>query len=249
MQRAHTRCAALLALVAAAACATPRGAAMDRSALLSDAPRAPTHRDCRVARDPAVLPAADALVDSAGLTSDARALWSAAGRPSGYILLSMRYDADGTNVRRDVLETSVPRSLADTLQQRVFESVRTTAAADAEWGVRMRVDLGDEPRLRVGRREDCAPYTRERLTLTRGGGVEWDREGDPWQVRSVRGSLLLRVQLDARGFVTGARLERGVHTGGLEQRVLNAARGMRFEPATEDGYPVPSEATIRILRG
>jgi TonB family protein len=247
MHRAQARCAALLAAFAASAgCATPRGAEMDRSVLLSDAPRTPTHRDCRVAFDPPVLPAADALVDSARLAADSRALWDAAGRPSGYVLLSMRYAADGTNVRRAVLESSVPAPLADTLQQRIFESVRTAGETDGEWGVRLRVDLGDAPRMRVGRREDCAPFTRERLMLTRTGSVEWSRESDPWQVRTARGSLVLRVQLDAGGFVTGARLERGVHAAGLEQRVVNVARGMRFEPATEDGYPVPSETIIRI---
>lgn len=240
------RAAVLAAATAAAACATARGAAPDRSALLSEAPYTPTQRDCRVAADPARLPSADALVDSARLAAEARTLWEEAGRPSGHVLFAMRYAEDGSNVRRQILETSVPGALADSLQQRVFEAARTTARSEAEWGVRLRVDVGDVPRMRVGRREDCAPYTRERLTVTRSGEIEWQRDRDPWQVRSGRPGMWLRVEVDANGFVTDARLERGVNTQAFQQRAANAARALRFEPATEDGHPVPSVVTLRI---
>ena len=138
------------ALLALPACAT--GNATGRSALLSDAPTVPG-RLCRVSAEPAELPSVDALVDSAALSAAAVQVWRAAGAPRGHALFAMGFDREGLNVRRDLLEHRLPQEMADSLQKLVFAHRRTVAQAEHEWGVRLRMDVGEQPVLRVGRRE------------------------------------------------------------------------------------------------
>ncbi|HEX6039687.1 hypothetical protein, partial [Longimicrobium sp.] len=138
--------AALAALLTLPACAVVRPDTLHpRESLLSDAPRRVADRACRVAPEPAALPSADALVDSAALAADVAAAWRAAGQPAGHVLFALRYDRDGLNVRRDVIEHRVSDALADSLQALVFKHRRRADPAQAEWSVRMRMDLGEAP--------------------------------------------------------------------------------------------------------
>ena len=234
-----------LAAALAACAGTPPAAS--RATLLSEARHPALDRGCRVAAKHEELPAPEALVDAAALRADAARLWSAAGRPAGYALFSLRYDRDGTNVRRALIEHDLPPEMADSLQALVFAHRKTAAPAKEEWGVRLRVDLGEESALRVGRREVCAPAPRD--WAGRVAGTSFDVRdrflasfGPP--SAADLNTVWVRVRLDARGYVTEARVERGMTRGMAESRLLNYVRTLVFVPATEDGYPVAGETSL-----
>jgi hypothetical protein len=235
------------ALLAYAACATLPGAAPDRTTLLSDA-SAPLGRPCVPSAYPARLPTASEVVDSAALTTAASALWRRAGSPRGHVLLAMAWDADGMNVRRDLIEHRLPPALADTLQRLVFEHRRDVDPSERGWGVRLRMDLGGEqPVLRVGRRELCSAQPRDAAVAGYGafGGATFgdvrERTAAAGVLPATGGTVWVRVALDAGGNVTQARLERTMARGSWENRVLSYVRAISFLPATEDGLPVPAE--------
>lgn len=242
------RALSALALAAAAAlsgCATLGSPQAAQQALLSSAPP-PRERACRVAEAPSALPAAGELVDAAALRAAAAELWRAEGSPRGYVLFSLRYDRFGSNVRRAVLEHTVSDVLADSLQKLVFAHRREVRPADGEWGVRLRVDLGEEPALRVGRWQVCAPTPRDTRLADASLSVS-----SLWDVRDTslpdpQARVWLRVRLDASGTVTGARVERTPVRGMAEWRLLNLVRTIPFQPALEDGYPVPAETSISL---
>lgn len=238
------------AAVAATACAPasyPHASYAARGALLSEAPPV-RDRVCRVADRPAALPAAADLVDEAGLGADVAALWRSTGLPAegGYVLLSMRYDREGVNVRRAVLETNVVDAVADSVQRLVFAHRKAAGASDGEWGVRLRVDLGPAPAVRVGRREVCSAAPAARTF--RVGGDSWiDLRGNAAPLPMAEpGVVWVRVWLDPRGQVTDARVERAMLRSQQEQRLLAYVRMLSFTPATEDGDPVSGQATVPL---
>jgi TonB family protein len=242
----------LAALLGCAACASTPGAG--RASLLSDAPAPPPGRDCHPSEFPQALPAASALVDSAALSAAAVEVWRQAGSPRGHALLAMGYDVHGLNVRRDLIEHRLPAPLADTLQALVFAHRRTVAGAAQEWGVRLRMDLGGEtPVLRVGRREVCAAQPRDNTVAGFGtfagttfGDVR-DRS-DEWGALPAGGggTVWVRVALDAGGNVTDARVERTMIRLTSEHRLLRYVRALAFVPATEDGWPVPTQLKFAL---
>ena len=191
---------------------------------------------------PAALPPADALVDSAALVATVRVLGERAD--TGYVLLSMGYAPDGTNVRRRVIEHRVAAPVADTLQALVFAHRRTLPPAAEEWGVRLRVELGDPLRLRVGRRELCPASLRDPPL---GGSLDplgriQDHEPPPTGTQNV---AWVRVRADPLGRVTDVRLERGIfRSPRQEEALLHQVRTLSFEPAREDGVPVDAELSL-----
>ena len=246
--------AALAAALSLPACAgVQSGAEPVPAALLSDAPTAAPDRRCRVAEEPVELPSANALVDSAALAAAVAEAWRAAGQPAGHVLLAMRFDGQGTNVRRDVIEHRLAPEMASALQELVFTHRRQGAPAEREWSVRLRVDLGAAPVMRVGRSEVCQPKPREASATLGGGpvgsiGRVWGDMRDGWAVSTTtttspheQSTVWVRVALDARGNVTDVRVERSLARAGAETRLLHYVRSVSFFPATEDGYPVPAE--------
>lgn len=248
---------ALATLLALPACATlqPSGLHSPED-LLSDAPPRVLDRSCRISPYPETLPAVDALVDSAAFAASAAEAWRAAGDPAGHVLLALRYDPQGVNVRRDVIEHRVTDALADTLQKLAFAHRRRTAAAADEWNVRLRVDAGPTPRMRVGRAEVCSARLRGTADLGWGGPVAaaWGDARSAWAPPSAAelagpSTVWVRVALDARGNVTDARVERGVGRVATENRVLSYVRSIAFIPAMEDGYPVPGQLSMPLRLG
>jgi TonB family protein len=239
------------ALLGASACAQLGTAATPREALLSDAaPR--RDRPCRLAGEPRMLPSADALVDSAALAARLAALWREGGAPRGHVLLAMRFDPEGLNVRRDVLEHRLTPGMADSVQALVFALRRAAAPAEREWGVRLRVDLGEQPVFRVGRSETCAAALMDHgddvlvRSYSNWGDV---RDSGPPPAPTDAGMVWVRVALDPAGRVTGMNLERGVLRGPIDRRLMQYVMQMAFSPATVDGYPVPGEASIPLRLG
>lgn len=243
---------ALATLLVLPACtALQPSSALAPAALLSDAPARPLDRECHVSAYPETLPAADALVDSAALAEAVARAWRAAGAPAGHVLLALRYDPDGVNVRRDVIEHRLGTALADTLQQLVFAHRRRVDATDREWSVRLRLDLGDTPRMRVGRAEVCSPRMRN------GNDAGWGRVASTWgdmrdpftpasMADAGSSTVWVRVALDARGNVTDARLERSIVRPVSANRLLSWVRTIAFVPAMEDGYPVPGQLSMPL---
>ena len=63
----------------------------------------------------------------------------------------------------------------------------------------------------------------------------------------VQGDVVMRLQVDAAGAVTGVELVKGVsETAGIDAAALRAARTARFKPATQNGKPVPSSYTLTL---
>ena len=233
-------------LLLAAGCASLRS--VPRDELLTRAP-IPDGRTCWVAPDPARLPDPAQLLDAGAFGTDAARLWAQAGRPAGYVIFSVRHSPDGAQVRRAVIESTLPAALSDTLRKLVYAYRRETRASPAEWGVRLRVDPGEQVALRVGRRLECTARPR---------GWEYRTAGAPFDVRQGADSSVaiasltdlnlvwVHVRLNAQGMVTDARVERSPARGPWEQRLLSYVRTMTFDPALEDGQPVPGETTIPL---
>jgi TonB family protein len=249
--------AVLAALLACAACSTYTGASPGRATLLSDGPGR-VDRPCRASAFPDRLPAAALLVDSAALTAAAADAWRRAGSPAGHVLLAMGYDQDGMNVRRDLIEHRLPQPLADSLQQLVFAHRLSVDPSERAWGVRLRMDVGGEqPVLRVGRREVCPAQARDAAVPGFGasGGATFGDVREQTAATlllpgsSSGGTVWVRVELDAGGNVTEARLERTFGRGAWENRVLGYVRAISFLPATEDGQAVPAQLLFPLRLG
>lgn len=248
---------ALAALLALPACAVLQPDGLhSRDDLLSDAPAQPLSRACRISDLPKSLPSVDALVDSAALAAAAADAWRAAGSPAGHVLLGLRYDPEGVNVRRDVIEHRLPDALADTLQKLAFAHRRRAELAepaDGEWSVRLRLDMGEAPRMRVGRTEICQPRLRNAAEGGWGSsaGNVWGDVRDPFAPPAAAemygpSTVWVRVALDSRGNVTDARVERSLGRLTAENRLLNYVRSIAFIPAMEDGYPVPGQISMPL---
>jgi hypothetical protein len=237
--------AAVLLASAAAACATGGPPA---SSLLSDE-RHPAPKQCAPAATPAVLPDASALIDTAVFRGLAGQLWAHAGKPGGYVLLALRHSPDGAQVYRAAIESTAPAALADSLVMLAFAVRRDAPPAKAEWGVRLRVDLGDPVRLRVGRRLACEARPREWAYRTAGSTFDIRDSQGSWSnsILTDPSIVWVRVKVDAGGTVTDATVDRSYLRAGLWQgQLLNYVRSMAFDPATEDGYPVASEIVVPV---
>ena len=237
------RPSAFAVVVALAACASPRPA---DSPLVEGPARG---QRCTVSPRPAELPQPGELVEAEAFRAAAGRMWVRAGRPAGHVVFSVRHDPGGVQVRRAVIESTVPAALADSLRNLGFALRRETAPAAEEWGVRLRVELGDEVALSVARRQECAPRPREeeRIATDAFDVRERDAGAAATSLPSTDPALVwVRLRIDANGRVTEASVERGIRRGVGEQRLLNYVRMMAFYPALEDGYPVPSEITLPL---
>lgn len=245
------RCLPLMvpALLAAQACATSGTAAARDDSPSAVGAEATRGRTCRAAASPAQLPAPGQLVDEAAFRAAAARLWTRAGKPDGGLTFSIRHSPDGMQVRRALIGGDVAPALADTLQRLLFAYRRQTPPAPREWGVRLRVDLGERVELRVARGETCTPTPRE--WAYRAVGDRFDvRERSAAGVGNVLATdpavTWVHVWVDERGAVTDARVERGPGGRYSDQRLLNYVRTLAFVPATADGYPVPGELTLPV---
>jgi hypothetical protein len=206
-------------------------------------------RACRPEEFPARLPAVAALVDTGSLTPALRQLRDSAGVAAGEVMLSLWYEPDGVNVRRDVVAHSVTPPVADSVQQLVFASLATAPAMEAPWGARLRVQLGGAVSYAVDRRELCPPRPRSfalegEMAGYLGTGIRY-RGGEPER------TILMQVTVHPGGFVEDARVLRGAPAGGtLEKQLRDQVRQYSFYPAELDGVPVRGEIAVPVsVRG
>jgi hypothetical protein len=239
----RTREMILVALLAVTGCASARPNGPQREELLTAAPHGGA---CVPESTPAELPAVDLAVDSAMLHSSLEALLAAAPAPTGYVLLSLAWDERGLSVRRDILEYSTTRAVADSVRLLVFAARRYMEESEREWGVRLRVELNGHPGYTVGRREYCPPDPRS--PAMRDAMQSYVPAGD----RARRGGGRLRT-VHMRAFVT----ELGtISTGGvlrgelpgstLERNIVQYLRSFLFAPATVDGQATGAWVEIPV---
>lgn len=234
-----------LVVVASCACAArPSGA--DRSAeLLSSVP--PRAAGCAAEGVPNRLPSVAAILDSASLAANLSELQRGEPLAAGYVLLTLGFDREGHGTRRDLIEHDVSPLLADSIQKLVFAARQRVRESEEEWGVRLRIDLGEQPALRVGRREFCPPLPRDsRLDAAM-------QTVNPARARFRRGvrerTVLVRAEVNESGFVTSARILRSELSGSaIEREIAQYLRRFLFNPATVDGIPTVGwvELPVRV---
>lgn len=191
----------------------------------------------------------EAIMDVPELTGSVRQLLATARQDTGEVLLTLSFDADGQNTRRDVIHHSVLPAVADSVQKLVFASMGRAPEVEREWGARLRIKAGQEVRMALEPREYCPPRPRNQRVETAmaefvGSGIRY-RSGQRERV------VLLTVEVHPAGYVERAWVARGAPSGGSLERELNEyARQFSFYPASLDGYPVRGEVSVPVrLRG
>lgn len=229
----------LAALALVPACGSSRAA--------TDGPARSDLYECSVEAFPEVLPSPEALVDAAPLGRALRALPEVAdGDVAGaFVLLSLGFQADGLNIRRDVIEHAVSAVTADSVQRLVFANVRQAPQMEREWGGRLRIEFANGIDLLVERREFCPPRPRDtdlELAIAR-----YMVTGPRARGRRGQRTALARVRIDPAGHVESAWIVRGVAGGALlEADLTQFLRRFFFYPARLDGRPVPGLIDIPV---
>ncbi|HEU0300164.1 MAG TPA: energy transducer TonB [Longimicrobium sp.] len=206
-------------------------------------------RACRPEEFPAHLPAVAALVDTGVLTPALRQLRDSAGVAGGEVVLSLWYEPDGVNIRRDVVQHSVSPLVADSVQELVFAALSQAPEMEAPWGARLRVGLAGEVSYAVGRREFCPP--RPRSSTLEGEMAGYMGTGVRYRGGAPERTVLMQVTVHPGGFVEDARVLRGAPAGGtLEKQLRDMVRVYSFYPAVLDGVPVRGEIAVPLrVRG
>lgn len=206
-------------------------------------------RACRPEQFPTQLPALAALVDTGVLTPALRQLRDSARVAAGEVVLTLWYDPEGVNIRRDVLQHSVAPPVADSVQQLVFSALGQAPAMEAPWGARLRVDLAGEVSYAVTRREFCPP--RPRSNTLEGEMAGYMGTGVRYRGGAPERTVLMQVTVHPGGFVEDARVLRGAPAGGtLEKQLRDMVRVYSFYPAVLDGVPVRGEIAVPLrVRG
>jgi hypothetical protein len=194
------------------------------------------------------LPAAAALVDVERLDALLAPLRPERPDSPAFVVLSLTYEEDGTNIRRDVVQHSVQPVQADSVQELVFTALRTVEEREGEWGARLRIDLSRAGGYAVEPRVYCPPRPRNRQMQ------EEMREYLSSGVRYRRGqrerTLLVEVDVQPGGYPADARIVRGGAQGSsLERSVRDFVRAFTFDPASLDGVPVPGRLIIAVRVG
>ncbi|HEX6910317.1 MAG TPA: energy transducer TonB [Longimicrobium sp.] len=228
-------CAAAALLAGVAACGSVRGRPSDAGLSTTWA--------CVQDSAPAALPHVAALVDVEALAAGLAGLQEQAS--GGEVVLTLEYEADGTNIRREVVRHTVPPVLADSVQKLFFAARRQAPRAAAPWGVRLRVPLGQPAAYAVERREYCPPRPRSRE-------LQFAMETPVTPGTRYRGGIrertvLVRVRVHPAGYVHSASLLRGADRGAeFERDLYNTVRRYSFYPAMLDGQPVYGEVTVPV---
>lgn len=229
-------CAAAALLAGAAACVPVRGRPSDAGLSTTWA--------CVPDSTLAALPDVAALVDVDALASGVAGLRDQAAG-GGEVVLTLEYEPDGTNIRREVVRHTATPALADSVQKLFFAARRQAPRAAAPWGVRLRVPLAQPAAYAVERREYCPPRPRSRE-------LQFAMETPVAPGTRYRGGIrertvLVRVRVHPAGYVHSASLLRGADRGAeFERDLYNTVRRYSFYPAMLDGQPVYGEVTVPV---
>lgn len=205
---------------------------------------------CRAEVRAEPLPPLSAVLDTAGLTRKVRSLFEEQRIEGAGVLLTLWYEPEGLNVRRDILAHDLPPVLADSVQKLVFSTLRPAPERESPWGARLQVEMrGEAATYALHPREACPPRPRSRDLETEiasylGSGVRY-RRGSRERV------VLMEVIVHPLGYVLDARIARGAPPGGsLELSLRDHVRQFSFYPASLDGVPVTGTVMVPVrIRG
>ncbi|CAN5620786.1 hypothetical protein BH23GEM6_BH23GEM6_03090 [soil metagenome] len=237
------RSVSILALIGVAgACVTTHPDPPSRSvALLSEAP-APEGRKCRLQPLPEQPLSVDLLVDSAALAAAILPLHRAAGE--GYLIFSMQVDRNGWNSRRAVIEHDLSATLADSVQSLLFTNLRHTEPGEP-WGVRLRVDIKDPIRFRLGQQELCEARLRTHSDLVRSANM-FDVRSSEMGPMAGHTTVWLAIDIEPSGTISDVRIQRTPQTIRNTAPLLNFGHSLSFDAASLDGIPVASTAIVPV---
>lgn len=242
-RRSRVACALLAGLLAG--CSLGQGSEAARRERLLISPSGLMHNDCVVLDEPAALPAVDVLVDSVALRAALRALPLTERDGGGYVLLAMRWEDDGINSRREVVEASVSPLMADSVQKLVFQARRELPELTAPLDLRLRIDLRPTPAMHVGHSEYCPPRPRD--PALRSALLTEPSRGLRYRGGVRERTVHVELQIHPAGYVVGGRIVRGAGEGSsLERDVVTHLRQFSFDPASIDGKPVRGAIVVPV---
>ncbi|HEX2207786.1 MAG TPA: TonB family protein, partial [Longimicrobium sp.] len=165
--------------------------------------------------------------------------------------LTLWYEADGQNVRRDLLRHSLPQEMGDTLQELVFAALERGPQMERAWGARLHIGMGGEVAYTTSPREYCPPRPRNRMIQAEMEAYQGTGTGARNRGRAVERTVLVEVTVHPAGYVESAKVLRGATAGGtLDNRLRDFLRQHSFVPASLDGVPVQGSLAVPIrLRG
>jgi hypothetical protein len=203
--------------------------------LLSDKP--PPRRGCNVLQVPR-LPALGTLVDSAGLAAGVIRYAEEFPVREGavFAVYSVVFARDGSVERVSAIDYWLPEVAVGTLENLVRTSLLRQPTGG--FSVRLRVDPGPAPLIRVGYSERCLPVPTTRFRLIAPVAFPVER---PTPLR-------LRILVSADGRITGSQLLSSSGSPELDRWVETQLAARTFEPGLIDGVPVAMdyEETITI---
>jgi hypothetical protein len=195
------------------------------------------------------LPPVGAVLDTTTLTRGMAALLRDAKLERGDAVLTLWFQEDGMNTRRQLLSHALPPELADSVQKLVFASLRSAPARQLPWGARLRMEMQPEAHYSLQPREHCPPRPRSRVLESEiagylGTGTRY-RDGRRERV------VLMEVTVHPQGYVLDARVVRGAPSGGsMEVSLREHLRQFSFYPASIDGVPVQGHLLVPVrVRG
>ncbi len=184
-------------------------------------------RKCPPLPIPDVLPALDAIVDSAKLLPQLAQFRSGDGLPDLVLSLTTPH---GSAATLRVLSGPAGEQ-ADSVSQLVQSGLRASFRLDAP-SIRLRLKFKDALRLFVERSELCPPVSLEAQTLR--SVTVTTAEPPPAHVRSPK----IRLRIGADGGVLGADLLSSSGIPELDADMLRAAQAAKYQPALLDGRRV-----------
>lgn len=232
-----------LSLAAVAACGprklpapSPLDPAAREAVLLTTHDLAPG-RHCRVVDPDAPLPDVATVLDTTAVPDLLQQ--AAISASSGYALFSVRFDSAGHPSRARIIDATIADSLREGVQQSVASALLDRPAG-RQHPMRLRVDFAAHPAFRLGKSEYCEAEA----VVHRGAGntVTLDAPGER-TISSGTTTLNYEVELSRSGEVLGIRFISPLDPQ-VEQSMRLSMMKAHWQPAIDDGLPVPSRVSV-----
>jgi hypothetical protein len=195
------------------------------------------------------LPPVSAVLDTAALTRGMKDLLQGAQLERSEAVLTLWFQEDGMNTRRQLLSHALPPAVADSVQKLVFASLRSAPPRQLPWGARLRVEMQPEAQYTLQPREHCPPRPRSRVLESEIAG--YLGTGMRYRDKQRERVVLMEVTVHPLGYVLDARVVRGAPSGGsMEVSLRDHLRQFSFYPASIDGVPVQGQLLVPVrVRG
>ncbi len=180
---------------------------------------------CEPVAQPAKLPSAAAIVDSATLV---QLIQNDVNIPAGRAVLSVTIDTNGFAARVTPIESDLLSSGTKRLGV-ISASLAKHQASGAPFSVRLIVKTGDKPTLEVVRSERCRPFRHGAALPPKNGDIE-----ARWE-----------VVVSASGIVADARLLTPTGRPDQERAARAELRAMTFAPALLDRKVIVMTDTVQ----